>query len=155
MVGIGGPPTTKALAAYHSAAASNTRSTTTAARVPSLLGAWLGIIRRYGRRMAAASRALVGSEFIGRAGSASGRQGALAAAQKHIIGGVGNGAQRATLRARSGKRAAMGIDPLYGGRGCERTAAAMVDDVELEPGDVIGRCAWRGAGGLADDGAAI
>src|SRR5258708_37911411 len=47
------------------------------------------------------------------------------------------------------------IDALHRGDARERPAAAARGDLELEPGNVLRRCARRIAGGLADDRAAV
>jgi hypothetical protein len=76
-------------------------------------------------------------------------------AQEDISGGIRNAGKVASMVARTLQDPAMGVEPLHSADICERPAAAVVHDVELEPGNVICSRAGRIADRLASHGAAV
>ena len=59
-------------------------------------------------------------------------------AQENVVGRIGGALIGAGSVAHSIHDSAMGVYPLHRGHNGERAGAAVVDDVELEPGNVIG-----------------
>jgi hypothetical protein len=75
--------------------------------------------------------------------------------QEDISGGIRNAGKVASMVARTLQDPAMGDEPLHSADICERPAAAVVHDIELEPGNVIRSCTGRIADRLAYHGAAV
>src|ERR1700687_302237 len=76
-------------------------------------------------------------------------------AQKHVVGGVGRAAEGAGAVARALQLSALCIDPLYGRDAGEDAAAAPGNYVELQPGNIVRRCARGAAGNFSDHGAPV
>src|SRR5262249_28353300 len=76
-------------------------------------------------------------------------------AQEDVSGGIRNVGKVASMVARTLQAPAVGVEPLHSADICERPAAAVVHDVELEPGNVICCRAGRIADRLASHGAAV
>ena len=75
--------------------------------------------------------------------------------QEDISGGIRNAGKVTSMVARTLQDPAMGVEPLHRADICEHPAAAVVHDVELEPGNVICSRAGRIADRLASHGTAI
>jgi hypothetical protein len=76
-------------------------------------------------------------------------------AQEDISGGIRNAGKVTSMVARTLQDPAMGVEPLHSADICEGPAAAVVHDVELEPGNVICGRAGRIANRLASHGVAV
>ena len=76
-------------------------------------------------------------------------------AQEDISGGIRNAGKVASMVARTLQDPAMGVEPLHSAAICKRPAAAVVHDIELQPGNVIRSCTGRIADRLAYHGAAV
>ena len=74
--------------------------------------------------------------------------------QEHIVGGVGLRTKSAGLPALSFRVPARGVDALYRRHVLQRTAAAPVRHVQLQPGNVLGTGARSTPDRFADHGAA-
>ena len=78
-----------------------------------------------------------------------------ALAQEHVIRGVGHALEAAGRIAGALEISALGVNSLHGGDIGKDTAAAMGGHVQLEPGNIVWRCARGVAGGLTGDRAAV
>src|SRR5262249_49948209 len=76
-------------------------------------------------------------------------------AQEDVSGEIRTVGKVASMVARTLQDPAVGVEPLHSADICERPAAAVVHDVELEPGNVICCRAGRIADRLASHGAAV
>src|SRR5258707_7245224 len=76
-------------------------------------------------------------------------------AQEDVVGGVGRAARGAGFVAGAFELAALRVDPLRGRDSREDAVAALGNHRELQPGNIVRRCARSITGGLADHGAAV